>query len=121
MPFPQGLDEATGKMQKGQKKDCHAGGGGCNFPPAANSSAVSSVVEHHLDTVGVAGSKPAPRTIFLSNAFKNSIIKGIFCHPSQWDDSYQPTVPTVKPWVQHSPKNHRAPTGRFIVRRASFL
>jgi hypothetical protein len=26
--------------------------------------AVSSVVEHHLDTVGVRGSKPLPRTIF---------------------------------------------------------
>ena len=26
-------------------------------------SAVSSVVEHYLDTVGVAGSNPAPRTI----------------------------------------------------------
>jgi hypothetical protein len=25
--------------------------------------AVSSVVEHYLDTVGVAGSNPAPRTI----------------------------------------------------------
>ncbi len=25
--------------------------------------AVSSVVEHHLDTVGVRGSKPLPRTI----------------------------------------------------------
>lgn len=75
MPIPQGLNEATGKMQKGQKKDCHAGGGGCNFPPAANSSAVSSVVEHHLDTVGVAGSKPAPRTMFQARKKRLKCLK----------------------------------------------
>src|SRR5438045_1258027 len=30
--------------------------------------AVSSVVEHYLDTVGVRGSKPLPRTIFTRHA-----------------------------------------------------
>ena len=33
--------------------------------------AVSSVVEHYLDTVGVGGSKPPPRTIF--NVFNGFI------------------------------------------------
>ena len=31
--------------------------------------AVSSVVEHYLDTVGVGGSKPPPRTILIFNCF----------------------------------------------------
>ena len=33
---------------------------------------VSSVVEHHLDTVGVAGSNPAPRTI--SNSLRSFLV-----------------------------------------------
>ena len=33
--------------------------------------AVSSVVEHHLDTVGVTGSNPVSRTIFLGD-FRHS-------------------------------------------------
>ena len=55
------LDRQARKIP--EKKDCHEPPVHTTFRPAANSSAVSSVVEHHLDTVGVAGSKPAPRTI----------------------------------------------------------
>ena len=39
--------------------------------------AVSSVVEHYLDTVGVAGSNPAPRTILLNFCSRGS-------HPACW-------------------------------------
>ena len=35
------------------------------------SRAVSSVVEHYLDTVGVRGSKPLPRTIFIGTGWQS--------------------------------------------------
>ena len=35
------------------------------FRPLRNGCAVSSVVEHYLDTVGVTGSNPVSRTIFF--------------------------------------------------------
>ena len=38
--------------------------------------AVSSVVEHYLDTVGVTGSNPVSRTIFLYNFYRNGDVVG---------------------------------------------
>ena len=50
---------------------------GFTFP----GSAVSSVVEHYLDTVGVAGSNPASRTIFFRASWAD--FAGLESEPSE--------------------------------------
>jgi hypothetical protein len=77
--FAEGEDKRTRKTSA--KNDCQAATFLVPFHPLSGKAAqvfgcaVSSVVEHYLDTVGVGGSKPPPRTIFSReiNGFESSV------------------------------------------------
>ena len=85
------------------KKCCHAGLFPVSFPTVSEwlirllsyGCAVSSVVEHYLDTVGVRGSKPLPRTIFfklnkaVSPGPRNAPTRSAPSDPKAWNHSGQ--------------------------------
>ena len=98
-----GVAEVLPPRRRGQRMNA------CPQAFSSTGSAVSSVVEHYLDTVGVTGSNPVSRTIFSCRLWPRMILR-----PDNSDKpagpqnvvttGQQPILGTTKPVLSHSRK-----------------